>query len=100
MITSFYHWKQIGYAAGMSDPAPAEPFFLIITDPDQSLFCVEGPMTDDHPWRNGVRFINERRYGRITCGPAGPDRDALSAEFQATSKYGGCPPGSIVRPRP
>lgn len=86
----------------MSNPEPippTQPFFLVIADPDQNHFCVEGPMIDDHPWRNGVRFMNDRHYRRITCGPSGPDRDALSAEFQKTSHYGGCPPGSIVRPR-
>ena len=35
----------------------------------------------------------------VTCGPAGPDRDALSAEYQKISKFAGVPPGSIVRPR-
>ena len=85
----------------MSDPErqPATPFFLIVADQDRGHFCVEGPMTDEQPWQNGVRFMNDRHYRRITCGPAGPDRDALSAEYQKASKFAGVPPGSIVRPR-
>ena len=75
------------------------PFFLIVADQDRSHFCVEGPMTDEQPWQNGVRFMNDRHYRRITCGPAGPDRDTLAAEFQNASKFACIPPGSIVRPR-
>ena len=83
----------------MPKPAPPTPFFLIIADQDARVFSVEGPMTDDQPWQNGVRYINGRHYRRIVCGPAGADRDALAAEFQKTSHYAGVPPGGIVRPR-
>jgi hypothetical protein len=31
------------------------PFFLIVADHDQGFFSVEGPMTDDRPWRNAAR---------------------------------------------
>ena len=35
--------------------APAsEPFFLIVADYDQGFFCVEGPMTDDRPWKDAA----------------------------------------------
>ena len=27
------------------------PFFLVIVDHDQGFFSVEGPMTDDRPWK-------------------------------------------------
>ena len=74
------------------------PFFLIIADLDREFFCVEGPMIDDRPWRDAAKNArnNERR---IECGPAGPDRDALAAEYRRTHKIGGVPPGSILRPR-
>ena len=74
------------------------PFFLIIADHDQGFFCVEGPMTNDRPWKDAAMNArnNERR---IECGPAGPDRNALALEFQRAEKLAGVPPGSIVRPR-
>jgi hypothetical protein len=75
------------------------PFYLVIADDDRGHFCVEGPMTDDQPWQNAVHSTNARQYRRLVCGPAGPDRDALWAEFQKTSKFRGVPPGSLVRPR-
>src|SRR3954462_12104058 len=74
------------------DPPPPEPFFLIIANQDRGYFAVEGPMTDDQPWQNAARSLNSRHYRRITCGPAGPDRDVLAAEFQRTHKFGGVPP--------
>jgi hypothetical protein len=33
------------------------------------------------------------------CGPSGPDRNTLAADFQRTEKLGGVPPGSILKPR-
>jgi hypothetical protein len=75
------------------------PFFLIIADHDQGLFAVEGPMTDDRRWQNAARHARDRRGRHIVCGPAGPDRNALAAEFQRAEKLAGVPPGSIVRPR-
>jgi hypothetical protein len=80
----------------MSDPAPAEPFFLIVTDHDRGVFCVEGPMADDRPWEAATREARHHKH-HITCGPAGPDRDALAAEFTRTHKLAGVPPGSILR---
>jgi hypothetical protein len=73
-------------------------FFLIVADYDQGFFCVEGPMSDDRPWQNAARHArdNERR---VDCGPAGPDRDALAADYRRDSKLAGVPPGSILRPR-
>jgi hypothetical protein len=81
-----------------SDDRPAAQFFLIVTDHDQGFFSVEGPMTDDRPWKDAA--LNARNnHRRIMCGPTGPDRDKLAAEFQRSEKLGGVPPGSIVRPR-
>jgi hypothetical protein len=90
------HLRIVGKA-----PAPdnAASFFLIVADHDQGFFCVEGPMTDDQPWQNAARNARDQFGWRIVCGPAGPDRNALVAEFQRTEKLAGVPPGSIVRPR-
>jgi hypothetical protein len=83
----------------MSDDRPTQPYFLIIADYDRGFFTVEGPMTDDRAWNDATR--NARDHQRhVVCGPAGPDRDALAAEYRETNKHlAGAPPGSIVRPR-
>jgi hypothetical protein len=80
------------------DPIPTEPFFLIVADFDGGFFSVEGPMTDDGPWNLAAGRARETGR-RVHCGPSGPDRDALSAEYQRANKLGGVPPGSILRLR-
>jgi hypothetical protein len=75
------------------------PFFLIVADHDQGFFSVEGPMTDDRPWKNAIRHAHDQLGRHVMCGPAGPDRNALAAEYQRGEKLAGVPPGSIVRPR-
>jgi hypothetical protein len=75
------------------------PFFLIVADHDEGFFSVEGPMTDDRPWKNAVRHAHDQLGRQVVCGPAGPDRNALATEFQRAEKLAGVPPGSIVRPR-
>jgi hypothetical protein len=55
-----------------------ETFYLIVTDHDRGVFAVEGPMTDDQLWQEAAREARNHHH-RITCGPAGPDRDALAA---------------------
>jgi hypothetical protein len=81
-----------------SDTSPTEPFFLIVADHVTRRFCVEGPMTDDGPWKRAAGRV--RDYDRdVRCGPASSDRRSLSIEFQRESGFGGCPPGSILRPR-
>jgi hypothetical protein len=92
------HLKVVGEPSG-SEREPAAPFFLIVADHDQGFFAVEGPMTGDQPWQNAARHAREAFGRRVTCGPAGPDRDALAADFQRDEKLAGVPPGSIVRPR-
>ena len=82
----------------MPDSDPTEPFYLIVAHHDRCVFSVEGPMTDDHPWESAARYARDHER-RITCGPAGPDRDALAAEYRQAHKLAGVPPGSIVRPR-
>jgi hypothetical protein len=84
----------------MSETAPPRPFFLIVADEDRGVFSVEGPMTDDAPWRAAARQALNRQQRHIACGPAGPDGDALAAEYRDRHKFfAGVPPGSIVRPR-
>lgn len=82
----------------MSDIDPAAPFFLILADHDREIFCVEGPMTDDRPWKDAA--LNARNQERqIECGPTGPDRGALALDYQQAHKLGGVPPGTILRVR-
>jgi hypothetical protein len=78
---------------------PDQPFYLIVVDHDRGVFAVEGPMTDDRPWNVAARYARDQQR-RIACGPSGPDRDALAAEYRRTNRVVGVPPGSIVRPRP
>ncbi len=82
----------------MSDARPSAPFFLVIIDHDRGFFSVEGPKTDDRPWQSAARRARDQER-QVGCGPAGPDREALAAEFQETHGLAGVPPGSIVRPR-
>ena len=83
----------------MPDADPAPPFYLIITDHDRGVFAVEGPMTDDRPWKEAATFARNQQR-RIVCGPTGADRDDLAAEYRRAHQVAGVPPGSIVRPRP
>ena len=83
----------------MSEADPPVPFYLIVIDHDRGVFAVEGPMTDDRLWQSAAQYARSHQH-RITCGPAGPDRDALAAEFRRNHNLAGVPPGSIVRPRP
>jgi hypothetical protein len=75
-----------------------ETFYLIVTDHDRGVFAVEGPMTDDKRWQEAAREARHHQH-RITCGPAGPDRDALAADYRGEHQLAGVPPGSIVRQR-
>jgi hypothetical protein len=84
---------------GASSSSATRAFFLIVADHDQGVFSVEGPMSDDQPWQNAARHARDQFGSRIVCGPAGPDRNALVAEFQRAEKLAGVPPGSILRPR-
>ena len=82
----------------MYDADPSASFFLIVVDYDREVFCVEGPMTDDRPWKDAaMQARNHER--RIECGPTGPDRDALALDYQQAHKLGGVPPGSILKVR-
>ena len=76
---------------------PTSPFYLIVTDHDRGVFAVEGPTTDDRPWHAAARYARDHRR-RIACGPIGPDRDELAAEYRRAYKLAGVPPGTIVRP--
>ena len=83
----------------MFEDPDGEPFYLIVTDHDRHVFAVEGPITDERPWQEAATYARSHRH-RIVCGPTGPDRDALAAEYRREHKLAGVPPGSIVRPRP
>lgn len=101
MITTFIMDKTCGTKVGMEtefDPNPSEPFFLIVADFETKRFCVEGPMTDDGPSNRAAGRARENDRD-VRCGPASSDRRSLSMEYQRTSGFGGCPPGSILRPR-
>jgi hypothetical protein len=80
------------------NPNPPAPFFLIVADFDRRHFCVEGPMTDDGPWKRAAGRARKQER-RIQCGPVSSDRRTLSMEYQRESGFGGCPPGTILRPR-
>ena len=84
--------------APMSDTTSPAPFFLILVDHDRRFFCVEGPMTDDRPWKDAAMHARNN-HRRIECGPTAPDRAALAAEYQRAHKLAGVPPGSILRVR-
>jgi hypothetical protein len=79
-------------------PNPPAPFFLIVADYGAHRFCIEGPMTDDGPWNRAAARARENDRD-VRCGPKGSDRRSLSVEFQRSSGFGGCPPGSFLRPR-
>ena len=82
----------------MSDLSPSREFFLIVTDHDRGVFAVEGPMTDDRPWKEAATYARNQDR-KIVCGPTGADRDELAAEYRHEHRLAGVPPGSIVRPR-
>ena len=83
----------------MPDPVPTEPFFLIVVDPDRRIFSVEGPITDRAPWNQAADEASRRHQRHIQCGPSGPDREALAADYRQSHGFRGVPPGSIVRLR-
>ena len=76
--------------------AEVQPFYLIVADYDRGVFAVEGPITDDRPWLAGERAARQHQRD-IACGPAGPDRDKLAAEFRQEHDFAGVPPGTIIR---
>jgi hypothetical protein len=78
--------------------APTEPFYLIVADHDRGVFCIEGPMADDRPWKEAATLARNHQH-RIVCGPTGVDRDALAAEYRRAHPLPGVPPGTILRPR-
>jgi hypothetical protein len=91
------HLRVVAKSTMSDDPSPA-PFFLIVADHDQGFFSVEGPMTNDRPWKDAAMNARNNQR-RIECGPAGPDRDALAADYQRAHRLAGVPPASILRLR-
>ena len=82
----------------MSPTESTQPFYLIVADQDRAVFAVEGPMTDDRPWKDAASYARNHQR-RIVCGPAGADRDELAAEYRRAHRVAGVPPGTIMRPR-
>jgi hypothetical protein len=82
----------------MSDDRSPAPFSSSSPTTTQGFFSVEGLMIDDRPWKDAALNAGNNQR-RIECGPAGPDRVALAAEYHRAHKLAGVPPGSIVRPR-
>jgi hypothetical protein len=39
------------------DMTDDQPFYLIVTDHDRSVYAVEGPMTDDRPWNEAATAL-------------------------------------------
>jgi hypothetical protein len=46
------------------------PFFVIIADHDREFYCVEGPMTNDRPWKDAATNArnNQRRMSAARPG--------------------------------
>jgi len=82
----------------MATAEPVQPFYLIVADLDRGVFAVEGPMTDDRPWKDAAAYARSHEH-HVVCGPAGAHPDELAAEYRREHKLAGVPPGSIVRPR-
>lgn len=82
----------------LSAPDPSALFFLVVADHDRGFFCIEGPMADAQPWKDAALHARNHQR-RIVCGPAGPDRNALAADYRLAQKQAGVPPGSILRIR-
>ena len=85
-------------ASPVSNTASPPSFFLVVADHNRMFFCVEGPMTDDRPWKDAAMHARNN-HRRIECGPTALDRAALAAEYQRAHKLAGVPPGSILRAR-
>jgi hypothetical protein len=49
-------------------------------------------------WQDAAREARNRQH-RITCGPAGPDRDVLAGAYRSEHQFAGAQLGSIVRQR-
>jgi hypothetical protein len=81
-----------------ANSTPTEPFYLIVADHDRGAFCIEGPMTNDRPWKDAATDARNHQH-RIVCGPTGANRDELAAEYRRAQPLAGVPPGSILRPR-
>jgi hypothetical protein len=54
---------------------PTQPFYLIVTDHDRGVFAVEGPMTNDRPWKEAPR---SRATTSAASPAARPARNAMN----------------------
>ena len=71
-----------------------QPFYLIVADYDRDVFAVEGPMTNDRPWQSAAREARSRQR-KVACGPTGPDRDELAAEYRREYRLAGVRPAAL-----
>ena len=69
-----------------------------VADYDRGFFR-RRPINDDRSWNDLARHVRDHRQFHVVCGPSGPDRDELAAEFRKTNKLAGAPAGSVMRPR-
>ena len=65
----------------------AQPFYLIVSDHDRGVFAVEGPMTDDRPWKEAATFARNQQR-RIVCGPTGAERVDAHVLLQQRARRG------------
>jgi hypothetical protein len=55
--------------------------FHVWTNADEIV--TEGVRIDDEPWNNAGRHARDH-HRHVSCGPAGPDREALAGQFHRT----------------
>jgi hypothetical protein len=75
------------------------PFYLYVVDHDKGEFSVEGPMTDDTPWINGVVAVQKANRQVNCCTASGSEtREAAIKAWQAEYPHKLVPRGYIVSP--
>jgi hypothetical protein len=75
----------------------ANAFFLIVSDWDERVFTVEGPMGDDVPWNKAVARAQDLGR-RVKCCKGGGNRDKTTRDYGRAYGPRFVEPGSIVRP--
>ena len=81
-----------------SNPNRTEPFYLIVTDHDRAVFCVEGPMTDDRSWQTAGRPVPQQPAPhRVRSGRRRPRRARGRMTRPTHNNLARVPPGSTER---
>ena len=57
-------------------------FFLIVIDEDRKLFTVEGPLTDDQPFKNAIEAAKHEGRTVRCCNIGSTSRADAIAEWQ------------------